>query len=75
MSLIKKSNLDIVIQTFNKLLSAKFELLSAKLSTKLGKTDYYTDDEILQFLSESINLSPLTENGNYLVEGEAYLVL
>jgi hypothetical protein len=71
MSLIKKSNLDIVIQTFNKL----FELLSAKLSTKLGKTDYYTDDEILQFLSESINLSPLTENGNYLVEGDAYLVL
>lgn len=64
MSLIKKSNLDIVIQTFNKL-----------LSTKLGKTDYYTDDEILQFLSESINLSPLTENGNYLVEGDAYLVL
>lgn len=40
-----------------------------------NKPEITTDEEILQLLSDSVNLSPLTENGNYLVEGDAYLIL
>ena len=34
-----------------------------------------TDEEILQCLSNSINLSPITEDGKFLVEGDSYLVI
>lgn len=64
MSLITKGHLNLTVQT-----------IKYFLSQKLGKEDYYTDEEILQLLSDSINMSPLTENGNYLVENDNYLVL
>lgn len=64
MSLITKDHLNLTVQT-----------IKYFLSQKLGKEDYYTDEEILQLLSDSINMSPLTENGNYLVENDNYLVL
>lgn len=68
MSLISKEHLSLTLQTIKK-------LLSLELNKKLGKEDHYTDEEILQLLSNSVNLSPLTENGKQLVEGDSYLVL
>lgn len=64
MSLISKEHLGLTLKTFK-----------ALLSQKLGKEDHYTDEEILQLLSDSVNLSPLIENGKQLVEGDSYLVL
>lgn len=68
MSLISKEHLGLTLKTFK-------ALLSLELNKKLGKEDHYTDEEILQLLSDSVNLSPLTENGKQLVEGDSYLVL
>lgn len=68
MALISKNHLSLTLQSLK-------TLLSLELNKKLGKEDHYTDEEILQFLSDSINLSPITENGKYLVEGDSYLVL
>ena len=34
-----------------------------------------TDEDVLDILSETVNLTPITEDGKYLVEGENYLVL
>lgn len=68
MSLISKEHLGLTLQTIK-------ALLSLELNKKLGKEDHYTDEEILQLLSDSVNLSPLTENGKQLVEGDSYLVL
>lgn len=64
MSLTTKNHLNIVLKT-----------LKTLISQKLSKEDYYTDEEVLQFLSDSVNMSPIIENGNYLVEGDNYLVV
>lgn len=64
MSLINKDHLSLTLQT-----------LKALLSQKLGKEDHYTDEEILELLSETVNLTPVTENGKILVEGKDYLVV
>lgn len=64
MSLISKEHLKLTLQT-----------LKALLSQKLGKEDHYTDEEILELLSETVNLTPVTENGKLLVEGKDYLVV
>lgn len=64
MSLITKDNLSLTLKAFK-----------ALLSQKLGREDYFTDEEILQFLSDSINLSPITENGAFLIEGKDYLII
>ena len=68
MSLISKEHLRLTLQTIK-------ALLSQKLSQKLGKEDHYTDEEMLELLSETVDLTPATENGKLLVEGDAYLVL
>ena len=68
MALISKNHLSLVLQSLK-------TLLSLELNKKLGKEDHYTDEEILEFLSETVNLTPVTENGKLLVEGEAYLVI
>ena len=78
MSLISKEHLNLVLQSIKKLLSninTNINYLLSQISQKLGKEDHYTDEEMLELLSESVNLSPLTENGNYLVEGDSYLIL
>lgn len=64
MSLINKDHLSLTLKAFKTL-----------LSQKLGREDCFTDEEILQFLSDSVNLSPVTENGTFLVEGKDYLVV
>lgn len=64
MALISNDNLQLALKT-----------LKALLSQKLGKEDHYTDEEILELLSETVNLTPVTENGKLLVEGDSYLVL
>ena len=64
MSLISKEHLKLTLQT-----------LKALLSQKLGKEDHYTDEEVLELLSETVNLTPVTENGKLLVEGKDYLVV
>lgn len=64
MSLINKDHLSLTLKT-----------LKALLSQKLGKEDRYTDEEILELLSETVNLTPVTENGKLLVEGKDYLVV
>lgn len=68
MAVISKDNFQLALQSIKK-------VLSLELNTKLGKEDYYTDEEILEFLSETVNLSPVTENGAFLVEGGNYLVV
>lgn len=64
MSLINKDHLSLTLKT-----------LKALLSQKLGKEDHYTDEEVLELLSETVNLTPITENGKILVEGKDYLVV
>lgn len=64
MALISKDNLQLALQS-----------IKALLSQKLGKEDHYTDEEILELLSETVNLTPVTENGKLLVEGKDYLVV
>lgn len=56
-------------------LSLTLKAVKALLSQKLGREDYYTDEEILELLSETVNLTPVTENGKLLVEGKDYLVV
>jgi hypothetical protein len=68
MALISKNHLSLTLQSLK-------TLLSLELNKKLGKEDRYTDEEILELLSETVNLTPVAENGKLLVEGEAYLVV
>lgn len=78
MSLISKKHLRLTIQAIKGLLSQQYidiQNIKEALSQKLGKEDHYTDEEMLELLSETVDLTPATENGKLLVEGDAYLVL
>lgn len=64
MSLINKEHLSLTLQ-----------IIKTLLAQKLDKEAHYTDEEMMEFISETVNITPVTENGKLLVEGNAYLVV
>ena len=50
-------------------------ILNAIQNRFLSKDDYCADEDMLRLLVDSVNLSPIVEDGKYLVEGNNYLIL
>ena len=75
MSLTTKNHLNIVIQTFKKLLSFKAD--KSEVATKIDRSEIATDDDIMDVLTEMNYIEPISASDGSIYtnkDGEIYIL-